>query len=118
MKIKILILFFCSCNILNIQAQMPKFCEIVNIDSVKFEQINNNIKINYYLSGFNGYKMCKVKILCSNDGGKTFTIKPKTITNTGKFGLVKGKHTAIWNVIEDKKTLNGAGFLFKVIIKY
>ncbi len=94
----------------NLQAQ--------KLGSVSFEQDGNNVKIHYQMSGIQEGQLFDVKILCSENGGGTFGITPKTISGAVGQGveLQNDKNTALWRVKSDRNTLDGYNFVFKVTV--
>ncbi len=109
-QIKTLLLAIVLIAILPLKAQ--------KLGKVTFAQDGNNVKIDYTMSNIQEGQLFDVEIFCSDDGGQTFDIKPKTITNTGQAIVLKnGKNTAIWTVRKDRNKLNGNNFVFKVTVR-
>ena len=87
-----------------------------HLASTSFKQQGNNVLISYNMSGVQSGQKFDVFILCSDNGGVTFNIKPKTIS--GAVGtdikLQNGENKAVWHVLSDRNHLDGESFKFKV----
>ena len=87
------------------------------LGNITFVQDGNRVKINYIMSGITTGQKFDVKIVCSEDGGESYTIVPRTITNTGTaLNLKNGINTAVWTVKKDRNKLDGNNFVFKVMV--
>ncbi len=84
------------------------------LDRSEFEQSANTVLIHFYMSGVTETQRFDVRILCSDNGGTSYNITPKTISGTGNgIALKNGKNTAAWDVLKDRATLDGTNFTFK-----
>ncbi len=83
------------------------------VTNVRFSQKGDIIHIYYDLNATGG--KFNVKLDLSTDGGKTFTIVPKSVSGDIGKGVKPGENKHIvWYASRDYKTLTGTNFVFRV----
>ena len=105
--LKFIFILFCFLLTLNLYAQQ--------ITNIKVTQEGDKVIINYDISGAKAGQTFDIKVECSDDGGKTFSISPKSLigeltevsTGTGK--------KIIWDVLSEKEELAGDHFIFQLV---
>jgi len=102
-----LISFLVSC--------FPAFSQQLEVKNVRFTSDGKIITINYDLDGM-GNKKYKTSLKLSDDGGKTFTIQPKTLDGDIGKNIYPGKNKEItWNFTKDfPNGLEGENYIFAV----
>lgn len=90
----------------------------VTIGAVHVEREGTVFNINYKVLLGEGVQWCKVRLLLSTDGGKTFSNVPTQRSVTGDVGKVSegGNKTIFYDVTNDKQQLADKPLAFKVDI--
>lgn len=86
------------------------------IENLRIKTYQDKLNLIYDLSHEKSGQIFDVKVLCSNDGGKTFDVSLKSLR--GDFGqhVEGGKDKIIiWDVLKDRKNLKGENFVFKLV---
>lgn len=84
------------------------------ISNIRVQQEGKTVVILYDLTGESGVKY-SITVLVSDDGGKTFAIKPKSLSGDAGAGVLPGKSRKIvWDVLKDVDKLAGSDFVFKI----
>jgi hypothetical protein len=87
----------------------------VRVSNVRFTDLGSTVSIMYDLSGAHGKKY-NVSVALSDDGGRTFRIRPRRVGGDVGKGVEPGKNREIlWRVREDFPSgLSGSNFVFAV----
>ncbi len=84
------------------------------ISNVTATQMGNTVEILYNLNGFSSPQ--NIQILCSTDGGNSFTIPVQSATgDIGTQIMPGGSKKVVWNVLNDVQALHTGSAVFKVI---
>ncbi len=84
------------------------------ISNVTATQTGNTVEILYNMNGFNSPQ--NIQILCSTDGGNSFTIPLRSVSgDIGAQVMPGGTKKVIWNVLSDVQSLHTGSAVFKVI---
>jgi len=85
------------------------------ITNIKVKQAGDNVVITYDISGDKVGQTFDIIVDCSFDGGKTFSIIPRTLTGDRK-GINAGTEKKIvWDVLCEREVLTGDQFVFQVV---
>ena len=92
---------------------------VPQVDQVRFRQTQDDqVVITYDLNQTAG-QLCSIELWLSQDGGKTYTSQPRSISGDVGKGISGGtEKQIIWDVFADIRKLEGADFVFKVIALY
>jgi len=83
------------------------------ISNIQASQAGNQVLISYEMVGLSGPQ--HIDILCSSDGGNTFTIPVKSATgDIGNNIAPGGRKTVVWNVLSDVQALHSNQAVFKI----
>ena len=105
--LKILLSLFCLFPILIVYAQ-----QITNIEVV---QNGDNVVIYFDISSDQPLKIFDMKVKCSTDNGKTFSILPQALSGDLK-GIIEGTGKRIvWDVLSERQELAGDQFVFQLM---
>ena len=105
LRIKLLLLSIVSFLTLNAQ-------QVTNIQVI---QENDKVVITYDISSNNAGQTFDIKVECSTDGGKTFSIIPKSLTGDLKGIKAEVGKRIVWDVLSERETLSGDHFVFQLV---
>ena len=84
------------------------------VRDVRFRTYGDKVHIHYTMEGKGKYE---VSLLLSDDGGRTVSIVPKTMSGAVGKGVKPGPDKQIiWDVLRDYPRLEGSDFVFRVIV--
>ncbi|MBI9053344.1 MAG: caspase family protein [Bacteroidales bacterium] len=85
------------------------------IDNLRIRTLENKVNLIYDITNEKSGQLFNVKVLCSNNGGKTFDMTLKSISGDYGKGTEGGKDKIIiWDVLKDTEKLKG-NYVFKII---
>jgi hypothetical protein len=85
------------------------------IENLRIRQLKEKLNFIYDLTHEKSGQQFDINVLCSDDGGETFTIPLKTVSGDIGSGIDGGKNKIIvWEVLADRKSLQGNNFVFKI----
>ncbi|MBV5313656.1 MAG: formylglycine-generating enzyme family protein [Prolixibacteraceae bacterium] len=106
---KFLSFLIASFPILTISAQQ--------VTNIKVTQESDKVVLTYDIASDKAGQTFDIKVECSADGGKTYSIVPQTITGDLK-GITAGKTKRIvWDVLSERQELAGDQFVFQLVAK-
>ena len=107
--------FVLLCLISFLVSCFPAFSQQLEVTNVSFKSDGNVVTIKYDLEGKRNKKH-KTSLKLSNDGGKTFSIQPKTLTGDVGKNIYTGKNKEVtWNFAKDfPNGLEGDNYVFAV----
>ncbi len=84
------------------------------VKDVRFRTYADRVLIYYTLEGKGEYE---VSLRLSDDGGRTFSILPKSLSGAVGKGIKSGRNRQIisWDVLRDVPRLEGDDFVFEVV---
>ena len=84
------------------------------VKDVRFRTYTDRVLIYYTLEGKGEYE---VSLRLSDDGGRTFSILPKSLSGAVGKGIKSGRNRQIisWDVLRDVPRLKGDNFVFEVV---
>ena len=83
------------------------------VKDVSFQTHGNKVYISYTLEGKGEYE---VSLRVSDDGGRTFSIVPKSLSGAVGKGEEPGDNKGIiWDALQDVPSLKGSDFVFEVL---
>ena len=86
-----------------------------SVSEVRFRTVGNKVHVFYDLTGKDQYE---VALWLSDDGGRRFTIVPKTLSGAIGRAVKPGQNKRIvWDVLRDVPRLEGNNFVFQVIAR-
>ena len=98
-----------GCSFLPLEAGAVKEA----VKDVRFRPYGNKVYISYTLEGKGEYE---VSLRVSDDGGRTFSIVPKSLSGAVGKGEEPGNDKGIiWDALRDVPHLEGDDFLFEVV---
>ena len=107
--LKLFILLICFQSILTISAQQ--------VTNVKVTQEGEKVVITYDIPSSQPWQIFDIRVECSADGGKTFSITPQSLTGDLK-GIKAGTgYRIIWDVLNERQELAGDHFVFQLVAK-
>ena len=78
-----------------------------------YRAYGDKVHVHYTLEGKGEYE---VSLRLSDDGGRTFSIVPKTVSGAVGKGVKPGRDKrVIWDVLRDVRRLEGDDFVFEVV---
>jgi len=111
MKIKLSFIIHLSAIIVLFQSNI--FSQ--SFQNLKIYQSEDSVKINYDIIGGRENDLYKVDIDVSSDGGKTFSIVPKTAYGDLAYGVSRGQNKYIcWEPLKDPIEMSGDNYVFQV----
>ena len=85
------------------------------ITNIKVTQEGDSVVVTYDITSDKPGQTFDIKVECSNDNGKTFSIKPKSLSGDLK-GITAGTGKRIvWDVLSERETLSGDHFVFQLV---
>jgi Caspase domain/Glucodextranase, domain B len=107
-KLKILFLAFILSSTSFVNAQQ--------IENLRIKTFQDKLNLIYDISHEKSGQLFHIKVLCSDDGGQSFNVPLKSVSGDISTGVEGGKDKIIiWDVLNDRKSLKGENFVFKVI---
>ena len=83
------------------------------VKDVRFRTYGDKVHIYYTLEGRGEYE---VSLRLSDDGGRTFSTVPKSLSGAVGKGVKPGRDKRIvWDVLRDRPRLEGSDFVFQVL---
>lgn len=89
---------------------LSSVCFAQTVSNVRFEQVNNKVKITYSLD-----KQADISVCVSEDGGKTWSSPLKQVSGDVGRDVQAGAKTIWWDVLAEEKQLVGTDICFKVM---
>lgn len=106
--LKFLFILISFLSFLTIRAQQ--------VTNIQVTQEGDNVVITYDILSDNAGQAFDIKVECSTDGGKTFSILPKALTGDLK-GIKAGYGKEIvWDVLSEGQELAGDQFVFQLLL--
>ena len=84
------------------------------VGNIRVTQEGDNAVITYDLTGGRQGQTYDVAVICSDNGGQSFTIKPVTVSGDLKNVSPGTNKRVVWQVLNDLEQLVGDNFVFKV----
>lgn len=86
------------------------------IENVVVRTFEDTVQVNYDLVGIKQDKLSRITCNVSSDGGKTFSIFPKSVSGDIGYGVTPGsKKLIIWAPLSDTMELVGSSYVFQVV---
>jgi formylglycine-generating enzyme required for sulfatase activity len=86
-----------------------------SFQNLKINQIEDTVKIAYDITGGKENDLYKVDLEVSSDGGKSFSIIPKTVYGDCSYGVSRGLNKVIsWEPLKDPVELAGDNFIVQL----
>lgn len=85
------------------------------VTNIRVTQESEKVVITYDILSPNSGQTFDIKVECSSDNGKTFSIKPKSLTGDLK-GIKAGiGKRIVWDVLSERLELSGDQFVFQLV---
>ena len=107
--LKFLFILICLLSFTTLYAQQTSNMQVT-------QQVDN-VVITYDISSEKSGQTFDIKVECSSDGGKTYSIIPQFITGDIKGIAAGNKKQIIWNVLNERQELVGDQFVFQLWAK-
>jgi hypothetical protein len=85
------------------------------VTNIQVSQAGDKVVITYDISSSKAGQTFDIKVECSADGGKTFSIFPKSITGDLKGITVGSGKRIVWDVLSEQQELSGDQFVFQLV---
>lgn len=96
---------------------MPIFAlNAQHVANIRVTQESDNVVIIYDILSNNLGQTFDIKVECSADDGKTFSILPKTLTGDLKGIKVGTDKRIVWDVLSERQELAGDRFVFQLVL--
>lgn len=93
-------------------AMLSNVCFAQTVSDVRFEQVNNKVKITYSLD-----KQADISVCVSEDGGKIWSSPLKQVSGDVGTQVQPGSKTIWWDALSEYDQLVGTGICFKVTLQ-
>lgn len=90
-------------------AMLSSVCFAQTVSNVRFEQVDNKVKITYSLD-----KQADISVCVSEDGGKTWSSPLQQVSGDVGIQVQPGSKTLWWNMLSEYEQLTGTNICFKV----
>lgn len=88
------------------------------VTNMQVTQEADNVVITYDISSEKSGQTFDIKVECSTDNGKTFSITPLTLTGDLKDVSAGTRKKIVWDVLSERQELAGDQFVFQLVATY
>lgn len=85
------------------------------VTNLQVTQEGDNVVINYDITSDKAGQTFDIKVECSTDGGKSFSILPQSLTGAIKDVSAGAGKRIVWDVLSERQELAGDQFVFQLV---